>query len=700
MNNPLPHEITLEEAVVLALTEAFSPQYSNIQPFKEGGTRKVFKADFGLGEETNTRVIKVDLPIANGPRAQRYVSRGYNTRHDLKILIELGEEAAQHHLTQVYDFRDLEPYGIPSIATVEPCFDSQTLEEVVRKKPLTPKEISIVFGQVLDAAQYLNSKNILHRDLSAKNILVQRDRKGIPTRVTDLANARAKSELHEQALPTAGARSIMDPLIVAELTGEERAYTEQSEVYALAHNVYYALTGSYVVDFDPDSHRLSSSDGTSLLATGKIDRRAYEKTVTRSLKNIPRRFRTLVRKGLTLDEKERFESLDEFVEEFNDATKPGIVERVKDNWKNTLAAASAVGILVGAAVGVYTHQTKQQEQLQTELVQAKKFPVKAEMDGKGFEIRNNLVALDPHFYTHMRRDKTPGDAYPEDSFLHVNPGEEIFGSALSREMPGIRQKKLSFLTFPGKIYIEGYPGEVFYSDALRFDQASDFGAEGYYHGSLININTPQDLSPGYHYLVLELYAPPETSTNKNEEELNAQFEFQQPDKILARKRIPLVVGDTNPEKIAVPHFFAVSGLQDYLSFAYIQDVGKSSYISTGGESHVIARIPEKNFARNLGRCSYDPQSKNRIDVSGGYVGLPDSDYRTPHSPVIMDLITYGSDEKLLGYTFVPLEKRLYDPASPVATYFWELGIPGREFSDSLIERRKSIEAYSHEKDAK
>ncbi len=699
MTEPLTHEVHLEEAVATALTEAFSPQYSNIRPFREGGTRSVFKAEFGLGDETTTRVIKVDLPIAHGPRAQRYFGRGYTTRHDLRILIELGEEAAQHHLTQVYDFRNLEHHGISSIATVEPYFESQTLEEVVKDKPLTPKEVRVIFGQVLDAAQYLNSKNVLHRDLSAKNILVQREKKGMPTRVTDLANARVKSELHEKALPTAGARSIMDPLIVAEFTGQERAYTEQSEIYALAHNVYYALTGSYIVDFDPDSHRLSSSDGTSLLDDGKIDHDAYEKTLATSLKKLPRRIRTLVRKGLTLDEKERFESLEEFIEEFNDATKPSIVEHAKEHWKQLAAAASVVGTLVGGAAGVYTYQTKQQEQLRAELVQAKKLPVSAEMNGEGFEISSNVVDVDLSLYSGSRGKMV---IYPSEPILKVEPGNRIDGSVFGREGVGLRDGlPREYLTFPGKVYIEGYEGKELFVDVREFDEARGYGYEGYNPAGQVDLSIPSDIAPGFHYLAVELYAPTKNGTTAWEKKLNERYDFKQPGKVLVRKRIPLVVGDIPESELVVPRAISLSGFPDYLMTSYLHQIPQTLRYVPKAETHLVVRAPELSYTRLFGVCKHSPRTSQLFDTSpSGGLDLPGT-MRDPSSPAILQLISYsGKDERPLGYTFVPVEKKPYNPTATPPTYFWEFSIPGRDFSDQLIERRKDIEKYSHEKNAK
>ena len=72
----------------LPTREGADRKYYDVKPFTEGGTRKIYTANWGpKGKKV---VIKVDKE-PKSPRAMRHVQRGYNTGRELEIASRIEE---------------------------------------------------------------------------------------------------------------------------------------------------------------------------------------------------------------------------------------------------------------------------------------------------------------------------------------------------------------------------------------------------------------------------------------------------------------------------------------------------------------------------------------------------------------------------------------------------------------------------------
>ena len=81
------------------LREILPDSYQNIRFFRRGGTRLLYLADWGPGQEK--RVIKVDTD-PDSPQGKLHTQRGYDTEHEIKMLSNEGHE--EHGISRLADY--------------------------------------------------------------------------------------------------------------------------------------------------------------------------------------------------------------------------------------------------------------------------------------------------------------------------------------------------------------------------------------------------------------------------------------------------------------------------------------------------------------------------------------------------------------------------------------------------------------------
>jgi len=116
-------------------------------------------------------------------------------------------------------------------------------------RTLSPPEIRSVAVQVLDALSVVHEHNLLHRDISPDNILL--DRKGKPVLI-DFGSARELAS--DRARPKTALLFVKDGYSPFEFYVRGAAHSPASDLYALGGTLYHLVTG----DPPPDSQTRQS----------------------------------------------------------------------------------------------------------------------------------------------------------------------------------------------------------------------------------------------------------------------------------------------------------------------------------------------------------------------------------------------------------------------------------------------------------
>ena len=645
-------------------------KYKDITPLEtpNGAMSELFLASFGEGEKN--RVIKIDKPVTRG-RPQRYRESGCNRENAFRVLSKL-EDADNHNITAVYDYETMEE---GAVITVEKNLKGfQTLYDFVKQNgPLSKKDAKEIFSRVFDAAKYVSEKEVFHRDYSPHNILVRRGSKGWEVEVNDFGNAVEKGKVKAKFLPTAGNSAISDPFMYSPFIGEEREYTDKSEVFSLGINEYFAITGKLPFFIDPDKGVLKSNITLESLlnGNGQIDKEKYKVELEKALKLVPRKQRDWFRRSLTSPE-DRFESVEKQAEVFDHVNRPSLWSRLKKDWYIALGFSALLGLAgVGTLFNSYANQ-KEKQRLEELAEENSKYWVQPSWDGGEIEIKNNAVNLELSLRADHDGKTNWDEVYPEKvEFLKVNPGDNIWGNITLRDGPlpeGVHTPPVKV-----KTYFEGYEkAEENTIWPFVYNQAVQYDFMGYGVGSQhLKIGIPKDMPEGVHTLIFEGYAPKRDPNAKTKYSGEEGIRFKKPGRVIFQKRVPIIVG--NPE-IPLNLDQLKMDCTDYVYFKnlYEKEIGKDKEVTCetvicGKEDSRATRDAKTNYVGGAG-CNFSLPGERKIGEE------------------IMQIVLRDKAGKIMCFDYIPLKVESWGGTAS----WYTPAIPSADFHEKTVEYRKRL----------
>lgn len=674
----LTNPIDEKEQIRLSLEQELDQHYGPVEFVCEGGTRYIFRSKWGVGEnKTQSRFIKVDKSEVSGPRSQRHVGRGYDTSHDMSILSDIDHP----NIVQLVDTCNLNKHGN---ASIELEFqDAKTLDEIVsRSGALSVSEFEDVFTGILEAERYLvNEKGIYHRDAKPANILVRKTASNkLQAKLTDLANAAKKEDLEKKVLPTAGAHAILHPQLSGIFTQDPALYSNREEIYALGVDMFFALTGEYIFDYDPDEKTATEvATNKSLLDTrGILNERKHESALEKSIKTLPKgvkKYAPIIRKCLTLDEKEQYDSIDSLATDFT-RTK-NMLTPVQRLFRTT-SPAGLVAVLLMAATGLGLQYTadqhkgeiaRQEIDLAVAKAEVANYPVSASWNIITGEVENNLITIETEVYSVESQVSSNHD------IIQVQPGEKLSITVYGRDAPGIGEESNLVRNFKGRMYIEGYSPTDFFIDSLGFGGSSE---ASYIGPAWKRITVPEDANVGVGYFITEIYAPEEGFFEMSYSD--GKFIFDNPGKIIARERIPIIIG--NPEDIVGMSSIDLSYTNEHANFKSPKKPEKDQYFDIPSGLEYSVTILDTDLAVSRIETGSPLTTSVRFNIKEKMVGE-----RTIQTVV-------RREENIVSYSFTPITGKKSEMSD---FHLWHLGFPGPEFSDQIVEYRKDLFDETKEK---
>src|SRR5437764_3082293 len=218
--------------------------YRILEKLGAGGQGEVYKAvDTRLGRSVVVKVLPPDLTVkeANLKRFEREARLASSLDHpNICTIYDLGEQGNVHYIAMQY-------------------IEGRNVRQLVNGRPLELKSALSIAIQVADALAYAHSKNIIHRDIKAGNIMVSSTGQvkildfGLAKLLEDEQEAEAKgqdrSQITELGIPY-GTATYAAP----EQARGERA-DHRSDIFSTGVLLYEMLTGIWafqgktVIDF-------------------------------------------------------------------------------------------------------------------------------------------------------------------------------------------------------------------------------------------------------------------------------------------------------------------------------------------------------------------------------------------------------------------------------------------------------------------
>jgi serine/threonine-protein kinase len=201
---------------------------------------------------------------------------------------------------------DLDEFNVPFLVT-EYAPDGDLMDLVQERGRLEQDlAIDIVLG-VLDGLKYMHTQSDIHRDIKPQNILLRRVTLGCEDRyVPKIADfGLVKNVFRAGGGDITGLGEAMGSFefMPPEQPSEFRTLQPSADIYATGATLYFALTGSYVIEIPPEA-----DDQGKLGCVARAERIP----IRRRLPSISSALAGVIDKACSADPLQRFQSAEEF----------------------------------------------------------------------------------------------------------------------------------------------------------------------------------------------------------------------------------------------------------------------------------------------------------------------------------------------------------------------------------------------------
>ena len=238
------------------------------------------------------------------------------------------------HVVKVYDAA--EHHG--RFGLCMEFIDGRTLADIVRADgPLSPEQVAIDGQAIARALAALHANNVLHRDVTARNVMRERGGRIV---LMDLGAGITSEPRPDGTRPP----NIGTPLFMApELFDEGSSATPQSDIYSLGVLLYHLLTGRYPVEgASTDDIRRNHRAGQRT----RLDARRLD---------LPLPLARMVERASAPVVAERYQSAVDLLRDLNSiVSPPPAPEPLWRTWVRRTAIFMGVGLAAAALSGVIT----------------------------------------------------------------------------------------------------------------------------------------------------------------------------------------------------------------------------------------------------------------------------------------------------------------------------------------------------------
>ena len=277
---------------------AFESRYRGRKYIGSGGFAKVFKVF------DHARNHYVALKMADvKPELKKFT---------LKNEVELVNKLPSHRNIARYDacyrFNTGSLTGEMDFAILR-FYEYGNLDEFLKKQKISLGDKRFIIQGVLDGIAFLHNNKIIHRDLKAQNILINREDGVWTPKITDFGLSR---EILESGDITNSAIGISYAYAAPEQIKNKKIY-KNVDLWAVGVIIYRVLTGEL-----PFKGR-SDGDGRSTQSQLELSRKIINLELPPALNSIAEPYQTMIRRCLVLKPEERVQTAEELIQMLNES---------------------------------------------------------------------------------------------------------------------------------------------------------------------------------------------------------------------------------------------------------------------------------------------------------------------------------------------------------------------------------------------
>ncbi len=260
-------------------------RYRILEQIGRGGMTTVFKAeDLKTGREVALKILSPH--VADDARLRSRFAR------EVRLLQRLRHP----NIVPILDFGEVDGYAF----IVMPYMPAGTLQDWLRRKPITPLDAARIMNQVSAALEFAHRKGVVHRDVKPSNILIGEDG-------TAMLSDFGFAHVHDASISLTGSALIGTPAYMSPEACRGEPVEARSDQYSLAIVLYQMATGR--LPFDADT------------PMGLVVKQANEPLPSPRLytPHLPVTIEAVLVKALAKDPSQRFETVAEMNRAFQDA---------------------------------------------------------------------------------------------------------------------------------------------------------------------------------------------------------------------------------------------------------------------------------------------------------------------------------------------------------------------------------------------
>lgn len=193
-----------------------------------------------------------------------------------------------------------------SLAFTVEYVDGEDLAKIIDERQLTHPEIDLIFTHLLSALEELHSRKIIHRDIKPENLILRSDH------VLKVADLGLWKRLDQPGLTrpgvVLGTAQYMPPEYI-----RDGIHDERGDIYAAGMVLYELLTGK---------RRLRSKRATEVFEL--LDKTEFELPPL-ALSGLPKRYVTIIKKALSVNPDDRFQTAAEMLKAFETAERSAVI---------------------------------------------------------------------------------------------------------------------------------------------------------------------------------------------------------------------------------------------------------------------------------------------------------------------------------------------------------------------------------------